>query len=136
MLWSRQTFFVIPKLFIDQEQIVTYKWKTAELYKIIISLLSETPFIQRGKIYLHCIFVYSVSSMFICCVAEGSLEESSSLDWKETFIFLQWVFTYALLLSGKWLGGIWPPAQQLFILYNTCCGCVLILLFPIGGIKN
>ena len=65
-----------------------------------------------------------------------SLEATSNLDFKETFLFLQSVFIYALLISGKWLGGIRAPAQNLFILNSTHCIGVLIIGLPIGGIKK
>ena len=53
-----------------------------------------------------------------------SLEVSFNLELKETLIFLQFVFIYALLISA------------LFTLYNTYHGGVLILILPIEGIKN
>jgi hypothetical protein len=43
---------------------------------------------------------------------------------------------YALLISGKWLGGIRAPAQNLFILISTHCIGVLIIGLPFGGIKK
>ena len=75
-------------------------------------------------------------SRILILIVLCSLEVSFNLEVKETFIFLQFAFIYALLKSGKLLGGIRAPAQNLFTLYNTYCGGVLILLLPIGGIKN
>ena len=65
-----------------------------------------------------------------------SFEVSSKIELNETFIFVQFVFIYALMISDKWLGGIRGPAQNLFTLYNTYRGGVLIPLLPIGGITN
>ena len=72
---------------------------------------------KKSQIYIF-IFVYS-------------LEASSKLDLKETLIF-----NCALLISGKWLGGIRAPAQNLFILNSTHHIGVLIIGLPIGGIKK